>query len=226
MTSLVRHTAAASTEESDNAAGVASPARPASIDIGARLRTIRIKLGLSQRKLASRAGVTNGLISLIEQNRTSPSIASLKLILDAVPMSFAEFFAVAETDPHQFVHRAADMPEINPLRAHGSSADNRASETDHSGISFRLVGGPSEHALQMLHETYAPGADTGEELYSHEAEEAGVVISGQIEITVGDEVELLDAGDSYLFDSRKPHRFRNVGDEPCELVSACTPPTF
>src|SRR6185312_12967760 len=64
------------------------------IDVGARLRTVRTTFGMSQRELARRAGVTNGLISLIEQNRVSPSISSLTKVLDGVPMTLAEFFAL------------------------------------------------------------------------------------------------------------------------------------
>ncbi|HEV3179388.1 MAG TPA: helix-turn-helix domain-containing protein, partial [Steroidobacteraceae bacterium] len=52
------------------------------VDVGTRLRSVRTTFGLSQRELARRAGVTNGLISLIEQNRVSPSVSSLKKVLD------------------------------------------------------------------------------------------------------------------------------------------------
>ena len=69
------------------------------IDVGTRLRSIRTAFGLSQRELARRAGVTNGLISLIEQNRVSPSVSSLKKVLDGVPMSLAEFFTL-DLRPH------------------------------------------------------------------------------------------------------------------------------
>src|SRR6266849_9981877 len=65
-----------------------------SIDVGARLRSVRTSFGLSQRELARRAGVTNGLISLIEQNRVSPSVSSLKKVLDGIPMSLADFFTL------------------------------------------------------------------------------------------------------------------------------------
>jgi mannose-6-phosphate isomerase-like protein (cupin superfamily) len=88
------------------------------------------------------------------------------------------------------------------------------------------LGDASRHALQVLHETYPPGADTGPDMLSHEAEEAGIVVSGIIEVTVGDQVRVLNPGDGYIFDSRKPHRFRNIGSTPCVIVSACTPPTF
>lgn len=192
-----------------------------SIDIGMRLKELRTRHGLSQRKLAARAGVTNGLISMIEQNQTSPSIASLKLILDAFPMTFTEFFEVDDVNPDQFVFRLKELAEINPLRTLGSKHDSTV-----GGISLRQVGGLAKHQLQMLHETYEPDADTGEELYSHEAEEAGMVVSGQIELTVDGQIETLHAGDGYIFDSRKPHRFRNTGVECCVIVSACTPPSF
>ena len=55
-----------------------------SIDVGTHLKAVRQMYGLSQRELAKRAGVTNGLISLIEQNRVSPSVSSLKKVLDGV----------------------------------------------------------------------------------------------------------------------------------------------
>nr|WP_256365667.1 cupin domain-containing protein [Thioclava sp. JE_KL1] len=78
----------------------------------------------------------------------------------------------------------------------------------------------------MLYETYEPGADTGAEAYAHEGEEGGFVIEGELLLTVGETTELLRAGDAYLFDSRLPHRFRNVAKARCVVVSAATPPTF
>ena len=80
--------------------------------------------------------------------------------------------------------------------------------------------------MSILHERYPPGADSGEDMLEHDGEEGGVVISGQIEITVSGEVEVLSQGDGYYFDSRLPHRFRNIGDEECVIVSANTPPSF
>jgi transcriptional regulator with XRE-family HTH domain len=192
-----------------------------SIDVGKRLRAVRLAQGLSQRQLAARAGVTNSLISLIEQNRTSPSIASLKLILDAIPMTFSEFFSIENADHGKFVYRESELLEVNPATLI-STGPNDIREA----IKFRQVGFAGNHTIQMLHERYEPGADTGPELYSHEAEEAGIVISGEIELTVGDVTETLKAGDAYLFDSRLPHRFRNASQEPCIIVSACTPPSF
>jgi transcriptional regulator with XRE-family HTH domain len=77
-----------------------------------RLRSVRTTFGLSQRELARRAGVTNGLISLIEQNRVSPSVSSLKKVLDGVPMSLAEFFTLDLSAAPQAFFGAEELVEL------------------------------------------------------------------------------------------------------------------
>src|SRR5262245_52749052 len=179
-------------------------------DLGGRLKSLREAHALSQRELAKRAGVSNAIISMIEQNRTSPSVGLLKKLLDGLPISLAEFFALQEAPKPQLFFTARELVELAGGR-----------------ISYRQVGRDlSGRAMQIIHERYNSGADTGEQMLSHEAEEGGVVIRGRLEVTVGDQVRVLGPGDAYYFDSRIPHRFRNTGDEECEVVSANSPPSF
>ncbi len=180
------------------------------IDVGKRLRMLRQLHGLSQRELARRAGVTNGLISLVEMNRVSPSVSSLKKLLDGIPMSLAEFFT-------------GDFNQRTPV----FYAEDEMLEIGNEEVSLRLVAAQRVgRQMTLLRERYAPGADTGEEMLAHKGEEGGVVVRGRIELTVGKETRLLGPGESYYFPSNLPHRFRNQGREPCEIVSCCTPPTF
>ena len=181
-----------------------------SIDVGARLRSVRITFGLSQRALARRAGVTNGLISLIEQNRVSPSVSSLKKVLDGVPMTLAEFFTLDLSAAPQSFFAPEELQELG-----------------NEQVSLRLVA-PQRPGRQLtvLHERYAPGAETGDEMLTHRGEEGGVVVKGRIELTLAGVTRVLSAGEAYYFSSHLPHRFRNVGREPCEIISASTPPTF
>lgn len=189
------------------------------MDIGGRLRAVREARRLSQRDLAGRAGMTNGAISLIEQNKSSPSVASLKSLLDAIPMTMSEFFAeVEENGPPKYFFNADEFVELSPQDAGLGEGAAR--------VSLRQLGNTAQHILQVLHENYPPGTDTGEQMLSHEGEEGGVVVSGVIEVTVGDQVRVLNPGDGYLFASKLPHRFRNIGDKDCVIISACTPPTF
>ena len=186
-------------------------------DVGARLKEIRLAAGLSQRELAERSGVTHGLISMIEQNKSSPSVASLRKILSGVSMTMAGFFH-EETRSHHKVFFGAN--ELVDLTSRLSSHTGQ----DHSRLSFRQVGNAQAHDLQILHERYEPGADTGTTMLEHNSREGGIVIEGELEVTVGDQVRVLRSGDAYLFDSRIPHRFRNAGTSDCIVVSACTPP--
>ncbi|MBV7396403.1 cupin domain-containing protein [Mameliella sediminis] len=189
------------------------------MDVGGRLRAIRESKGLSQRDLGARAGLTSAAISLIEQNKSSPSVASLKSLLDAIPMTMSEFFsAVEEEGEPKYFYTGDEFIELSPQDLGlGEGA---------AQLSLRQVGDASKHSLQMLFETYPPGADTGPDLLKHDGEEAGVVIEGIVEVTVGNSIRVLNPGDGYLFDSRLPHRFRNVGEKRCVVVSACTPPSF
>jgi transcriptional regulator with XRE-family HTH domain len=182
------------------------------MDIGTRLQRVRRTKNLSQRELAKRVGVTNSTISLIEQNKVSPSVSSLKKVLDGIPISLADFFTLdAEGDTADSAfYRAGQLPDL------GSDA-----------IHYFLVGQRHpRRQMCILREVMPPGADTGDAMLAHDGEEGGVVVQGRVEVTVGDEVQELGPGDGYYFESRRPHRFRNIGDTDAVIVSASTPPTF
>jgi transcriptional regulator with XRE-family HTH domain len=181
-----------------------------SIEVGKQLRAVRTAFGLSQRELAKQAGVTNGMISLIEQDRVSPSIGSLQKILAAFPMTMAEFFTRDMEGQEDVVFRASDLPDVGT-----------------GDIRYRLVAASRrDRNMSILSETYEPDTDTGEDLLSHSGEEGGVIIEGELELTVAGKTWLLGPGDAYYFDSRLPHRFRNTGDTPARIVSANSPPTI
>ncbi|MGI9407328.1 MAG: cupin domain-containing protein, partial [Hyphomicrobiaceae bacterium] len=73
---------------------------------------------------------------------------------------------------------------------------------------------------------YEPGGSTGDDLYTHKGEEAGLVIEGEIELSLGDEVFLLKTGDSFSFPANIPHTYRNRGRVPAAIVWANTPVTL
>jgi transcriptional regulator with XRE-family HTH domain len=192
------------------AAGGAGTEPAGEIDVGHRLRQLRLAAGLSQRALAKKAGVSNATISMVESNQVSPSISALKQILAGFPLGIAEFFSAPEPETDQVVFRAADLTEI----AGGP-------------ISYRQVGANlGQRALQILHERYQPGAESGRPRISHQGEEGGIVIKGRLLLQVEDRRFELGPGDAYLFDSRRPHAFRNIGESELVIVSACTPPSF
>lgn len=176
-------------------------------NLGHRLKMVRIQAGLSQRELAKRSGITNAGISLIESNQNSPSVASLKKVLDAIPISMSDFFSLEKPVHDEVFFDAIDLLPLSQGK-----------------VSFWQVGNAQKHNLQILYEHYQPGADTGKSMLQHDSEEGGVIVEGEIELTVGDRKKILKKGDAYLFDSRIAHRFRNISKSECVIVSACTPP--
>lgn len=197
------------TNVQDNARAEES-APSADADLGESLKALRVRHGISQRELARRSGLAHAAISQIENNRVSPSVASLRKLVGALGVSLASFFAPDTQTERPMFFRASELLEV------GAGL-----------LSLRLVGAQvADRALQVLHEVYAPGGDTGTEMLVHEGEEGGVVVAGSITLTVGGETRVLERGDAYQFLSSIPHRFRNEGDEVCEIVSASTPPSF
>lgn len=180
------------------------------VEIGERLKEIRLRLGVSQRQLARVSGVANATISQIEAGKLNPTVSLLKKVLDGIPVSMSEFFADDVEIRERIFFRADELTEI---------ADG--------GVSYRQVGANLHNkAIQLLKECYQPGAGTGRHELRHKGEECGLILSGRLEVTVADQVAVLTAGDAYYFRSDQPHQFRNAGNQPCELISACTPPSF
>ncbi|HOP15091.1 MAG: cupin domain-containing protein [Chromatiaceae bacterium] len=180
------------------------------MDVGSRLKAARQMKGLSQRSLARLSGVNNGTISLIEQNKVSPSVSSLKRLLKPCSMSLGEFFDDQTFEKEKFFFRAGELTEF------------QSGDVVFRQIKPNIPG----RKMQVMHERYLPKGDTGERMLTHAGEEAGFVLKGTVEVTVGNETVSLSAGEAYYFDSSIPHRFRNQGDEECEIVSVCTPPSF
>lgn len=176
-------------------------------DVGARLRALRSLRGISQRELAKRCGVTHSSLSLIEQGKVSPSVSSLKKILDAISISVGDFFTMNLETRDQVFYGADELTDMGT-----------------GDVIYKLVGANRKsRALSFLIEEYPAGADTGREMITHQGEEAGVVLEGEIEITIGADSRILGRGEAYYFNTNVPHRFRNPGSLSCRLVSCCTP---
>lgn len=179
--------------------------------IGSRLHELRRRRKLSTRELGLRSGVSHATISLVERDKISPSVDSLNAILDALGTTLSGFFlGIAEDFDCSPFYLSDELPEIGNI----------------DGISNRVIGmNYANRSMLFLHETYAPNATTGD-LFSHNAEECGMILRGTIRLTVADKTRVLGPGDGYYFDSHLQHRFENTSTEHAEIVSAVTPPTY
>jgi transcriptional regulator with XRE-family HTH domain len=190
-------------------AAAASPT-DVEIDLGARIRALRLARGQTLKELAGRAGVTESFLSQVERGVASPSIASVQRIARALGQSIAELFA--EPESHGELVRVSDR--------------RRVSYPGLGAVDEFLTGNP-EGRLQVILSTIEPGGGTGDEPYSHDSdEETVVVLEGALDLWVGEERYHLAAGDAVTHSSRVPHRNTNPGPGVARVLFCITPPSY
>jgi transcriptional regulator with XRE-family HTH domain len=178
--------------------------------IGASLRHVRRRRGLTLRAVAESAGVTESFLSQVERDIASPSIATLRRIAVALGTSIGVI--LDEAGPHGQLVRAADRRVVT-----------------YPGLAARdefLTDG-SDGRLQVILSVVEPGGGTGPEAYSHESdEECLIVLEGSLDLWVGAEHHRLGTGDAIRYSSRVPHRNENPGPGTARILFVITPPSF
>jgi len=178
--------------------------------LGERIRNLRERRGRSLKQLASGTGLTQSFLSQVERDLTSPSVASLRKIAEALGTSVATFFAGGS--PNGRLVRKDDRPVLlHPQR--------RWRDT--------LLTPSMNGKLQVIWSEIEPGGGSGDEPYSHNSdEECVVVIRGKLDFWVGDEHYALEAGDALTFESRIPHKNRNPGPGKSQVLWVISPPSY
>lgn len=182
--------------------------------LGVEIRRLRKAKGLTLTGLAGRTGLSTGYISQAERGKSVLSIKALKDISDALGVKIGWFFQEGEPAKHEergIVVRAKHRRKVS----YGGL-----------GVTDYLLSPNLSGDIELLLSTFAPGAGSGDEPYTHEGEEAGLILLGSLELWVEDRHFLLKKGDSFTFRSTRPHRYRNPGRTETMVVWAITPPSF
>src|SRR5512136_2959037 len=167
------------------------------VKIGERLKRLRMINSLTQEELASRADLTKGYISQLENDATSPSIATLKDILEVFGVSMQEFFS--ETTDEDVVY--------------GKEARVQPTDDDEKIKVELLVPGAQNREMDPVLLTVEPGAEMEEQPF-HEGEEFGFVLLGKIQLRLDDRVYTVKKDECFYFTSDKRHSVKNIGKTP------------
>ncbi|WP_320669117.1 helix-turn-helix domain-containing protein [Patulibacter defluvii] len=209
-----------------------SPERPPAGSVppglGPSLRARREAAGLSARALAQAAGVSPSLISQIERERASPSVASLYAIARALGVSLDGLLAGELTAPAPArvsvprAQRDGAARERPPSSGPVLRAADRPAISLATGVSWERLTAGEDPEVEFLEMTYEVGGTSCREdtLMRHRGREYLVVIEGRLAIAIGDEVHELDPGDALVFDAGRPHRLWTVGSTPVRVVTA------
>lgn len=192
-------------------------------DVGLRLREAREKMGLSLRELARRLDLSASALSQIETGKSRPSVNTLYAIVSELGISLDELFAAA-SGTAQGKQVAATASDDGGAVA-GSApaiqrADSRAKLELDSGVSWERLTALHDPEVDFLFTTYEVGgaSSSNDKLVRHSGREYGLVLSGQLEVTVGFQTYAIGPGDSISFDSQQPHRLANRGDVPTTAI--------
>ena len=193
-------------------AGLAGEADDATdaLEMGQRIREVRQKKGMTLREAAEAAGVSESFLSQVERGLANPSVASLRRIADAMHERVASFFV-------------GDAPQGMLVRV----KDRRRLVHPMGMLEDYLLTPPTARKLQIIYCVAGPGDGSGHERYTHVAdEECVIVLSGRLDVGLGDETYTLESGDALLLDPKDPHSFHNPGPEPATMLWVQTPPLF
>lgn len=182
------------------------------VRLGEEIRSLRRVRGMTLAELAHVTRRSVGYLSQLERGLSEASIGVLQHIAQALGVQVGWFFPADDGAP------AAERSVV-------VRKANRRRLTFASGITEYLLSPNLSGQLELVHTLLEPGADSGD-AYTHQGEEAGVVLRGRMQLWVDGEEFSLEAGDSFSYPSHLPHRYWNPGDEVTEALWAVTPPTY
>ena len=177
------------------------------LDVGSRLRELRTIRGLSIRSLAERSGLNFNTLSLIENEKSSPSVSTLQQLAQALQVPITAFFEATFVQQDVVFQRAGQRPKA--ALAHGSLEDLGTGLTLGAGIPLLL--------------TLEPGADSGADAIVHTGQEFVYCLQGRLTYTItGKEYDLFP-GDSLIFQAHLPHRWGNRDKTPSQSILILCP---
>ena len=179
------------------------------MDIGHRMKELRIQYGLTQQELADRSELSKGFISQLERNLTSPSVGTLLDIIQCLGTTPAEFFT--DQEPEQIVFRQEDYftKEVEEL---------------HHQIKW-LIPNAQKNIMEPIRLTLEPGGSTYPD-NPHEGEEFGYVLSGSITIVLGKKKIRAKKGESFYFRPDTTHYIMAGSKTGATILWVSSPPSF
>jgi len=176
---------------------------------GGKIRAVRKRRSLTLKEVAEKAGVSESLVSQIERDRVSPAIDTLLALADALEIDFDYLFAGLKRERPIEIVRKDERPSYRVKR--GIRYDQLAQLEENGGIEAYII-------------TIEAGAKTGNAEYGHPGWELGIVESGTMNLTAGDQVFTCKQGDSVSFRADTPHIISNPGKKPLRVFWVMSPP--
>ena len=184
------------------------------MELGKTIRGFRVKQGISLNELASRANVSPGFLSQIENGKSEPSLTTLKKLAGGLDISISKFFGEEEQDNHMFVKRR----ERTTL-----------SNIGEGGVTIEFLAPfNQDNIMEACIHVVRPMSRSGNQPYSHDGQELFMVLAGKFQLTIDNKSFDMEEGDSYyLNDCSLPHMFVNPSQsDEARMLCVTNPPFF
>ncbi len=189
------------------------------LQLGRKIRAVRLQAGLTLQQLARATGVSQSLISQVERGLASPSITTLRRIAGALNVPIAALF-LGSGEPSN--GETDGLGRRLVVRRH----ERKGLHVPRSKVGYELLTPDLSRRIEFLWIEYEPGSVTHPTPMSHPGEENAVCLEGSVVVTIEGEEFVLGEGDSISCDSGRAHQVENRTDARAILVSAITPPAF
>ena len=177
------------------------------MDIGTKIKELRILNGLTQEELADRSELSKGFISQLENDLTSPSISTLEDILQCLGMTISEFFAKEEKT--QIVFGESDYFE--------------KIDEELGNMTEWIIPNAQKNMMEPIRLTLEAGGSTYPD-NPHEGEEFGSALRGAVTVHLGSQTAVAKKGESFYFAPDKQHYLSSK--HGCTVLWVSTPPSF
>lgn len=197
--------------------GAPQSATTPDLGLGAEIRAMRRALNMTLGNLAETSDLSVSFLSFVERGKKQPSLDALQRISRALGVEVGWLFPPSPNDDpveNAYVVRKDFRRRIDY---------SRLADTDYLGETDYLLSPSVDGQLAMSMMQFAPGGHSGDNPLSHEGEEVGYVLSGQLTLEVDGHVLVLEEGDSFGFAGDRPHRYVNDGDRELKIILANTP---
>lgn len=195
--------------------------------VGQRIRRLRLQEGNSLRRQAQLVGVSASALSALENCRGGMSLAALQRVGAHFGLSITDLLAQPEVggDGDAAGVASGNGPPLPLAEVFEAPASTIPAVQRGRGSLYQLLGSGHGHALQPYLVSFMPGGGFDRDLIGHPGEEFTYVLTGQVELVLGDETYRLRQGDAIRFRAETPHSFRNASEAGVAvIVGAATPP--
>jgi transcriptional regulator with XRE-family HTH domain len=187
--------------------------------LGEKIRKLRRQQGMTLDELSRKSEVSKGLLSVTERNISAPTVRTLEKIVRALGTTVSSLYSEMENSKKE----AANPGKMAIV--HKKERKKLVLGPERGKAHYELLSPDYHRKLQVMYIHFPVGRKTGK-FISHEGEECGIILEGELKVYIDEQVVILEEGDSIYFDSIIPHRLENIGKTEVRAFWINTPPTF